>query len=92
MTTNEKARSELALGTGRNRNPLYRQTEKAIGVMNIRSKSRSFKSTPLWQAARERLFRELPYPAKRLARQIRCEPELAILIAELAGLGDGGRL
>jgi hypothetical protein len=32
----------------------------------------------------------LPYPAKRLARQIGIEPELANILAELAGL-KGGR-
>ena len=45
---------------------------------------------PLWRAAGTRRFRELPYPAKRIARRFGCEPELASLIAELADL-KGGR-
>ena len=76
----------------RNRISNPREMERIDGVTNIRRTHQSFKSTSLWQAARARRFLELPYPAKRLARQIGCEPELAILIAELAGLGDGARL
>ncbi len=58
---------------------------------NVKHRAQSFNTLPLWQAARARRFRELPYPAKRIARQIGCEPELANLITELAGL-KGGRL
>ncbi len=60
-------------------------------MQKIVRKQTAINTLPLWQSAREREFRELPYPAKRLARQIGCEPELANLIAELTGLGNGGR-
>ncbi len=59
-------------------------------MQNVVRKHFAFNGLPLWAASRERRFRELPYPAKRLARQIGCEPELASLIAELADL-KGGR-
>ena len=58
-------------------------------MKHITRKSEPFNNLPLWRAAGARRFRELPYPAKRLARQIGCEPELANLIAELAGLTRG---
>jgi len=60
-------------------------------MRNVKHRAPSFNDLPLWRAAGARRFRDLPYPAKRLARQIGCEPELANLIAELAGL-NGGRL
>ncbi len=58
-------------------------------MQNVVRKQSTINALPLWQAAREREFRELPYPAKRLARQIGYEPELARLVAELAGLKGG---
>ncbi len=58
---------------------------------NIKHRTQSFNVLPLWQAARARRFRDLPLPAKRLARQLGYEPETARLIAELAGLGNGWR-
>ena len=57
---------------------------------HLRQRAPSRNNLALWRAARARRFRELPYPAKRLARQFGYEPELANLIAELAGL-IGGR-
>ena len=59
-------------------------------MRNVRHSAQSSNDLPLWRAARARRFRDLPLPAKRLARQIGCEPEVADLIAELAGL-KGGR-
>jgi hypothetical protein len=55
-------------------------------MRNVKHHAPSINDLPLWRAAGARRFRALPYPAKRLARQIGCEPETARLIAELAGL------
>ena len=49
-----------------------------------------YNTLPLWQAARQQRFRQLPYAARRVSQNFGLEPATARLIAELAGL-KGGR-
>jgi len=91
VTFNANAPVGVGAPPARNRIDLPIQIERTFSMRHVRRNHQSFKSTPLGRAAGARRFRDLPYPAKRLARQIGCEPELANLIAELAGL-KGGRL
>ena len=58
-------------------------------MRNLKHSAPPFNDLPLWRAARARRFCDLPVPAKRLARQIGCEPEVVRLVAELAGLKGG---
>ncbi len=58
--------------------------------MNIRSKSHSFKSTPLlWLAVRESEFRALTYAERKLAKEFGFEPHVARFYATQA-YGSGG--
>ena len=58
-------------------------------MRKIYRKQEPFNTLPLWEAVRERRRRDLPYPAKLLAERFGCEPSVARLVAELAGLkGD----
>ncbi len=49
--------------------------------------SLSYNRLPLWQVVSERQYRELPYPARRLARRLGCDPSVARLVCEHAGIG-----
>jgi hypothetical protein len=59
-------------------------------MRKIVRKAQPYNTLPLWQAARERHLRELPYAARRISQNLGVEPETARLVAELAGL-KGGR-
>ena len=60
-------------------------------MTNIPKKQLPYNTLPLWQAERQRRYRELPYAAKRLATNMHVEPEVARLIADLACLGRSDR-
>ena len=87
MTFNEKAPAAVRKHqAGAHPKPQGGKSKRIEDMRHITRKPEPFNNLPLWCAAGARRFRELPYPAKRIARQIGCEPELANLIAELAGL------
>ena len=51
----------------------------------------SFNTLPLWQAARQQRYRQLPLAARRLVDRYGLEPESAALLCELANLGGRGQ-
>ena len=50
----------------------------------IRRTHKSFKLTPLWQAAREREFRALTYTERKLAEEFGVDPHIARVLAAQA--------
>ena len=54
-------------------------------MRNITGKTSDYNTLPLWQAAREREYRALPYPAKRLMAMYGLELGEALRMAERIG-------
>ncbi len=50
-----------------------------------------FNSLALWRATRERELQKLQRPARQVAQRYGLDAATAKLVAQLAGLGDGGR-
>jgi hypothetical protein len=59
--------------------------------MRVYPKPTEFNCLPLWRAAREAELRALSLPARRVANQFGLDATTALLVASLAGLGDGAR-
>ena len=91
MTLKEEAPARVGARNRGESSPETDQISDGQDLVKIPSKHSRFNDLPLWRAAREYDLRRLPPASRHLARRFGLDPSTAVLVARLAGLGDGGR-